>query len=518
MKRLERIQKVSRQDAKKERKMPDDPDDFAVFRMHSKQVKRLRTAASSLLVSVIAFCLMISTEAAAQAADARTSRPLDLTGHWVGFTCLAIFLLAYAIVMGEEFFHLRKSIPVIMAAGVIWLLIGLVYASHGDQYTAASAFRHNLLEFGELFLFLLSAMTFINTMEERQVFDALRAWLVRRGFSFRALFWVTGLMAFVISPIADNLTTTLVMGAVAIAVGGGHARFTTVACINIVVAANAGGAFTPFGDITTLMVWQKGVISFGEFFALFIPALITWLVPAFLMSFAVENAQPPGKDEKVSLRPGAMAVVGLFIATIILTVSLHNFAHLPPVLGMMTGLGGLKLYAYLLKRAAQKNATVSDSILAGFEPEPEPGDTFDIFRILERVEWDTLMFFYGVILCVGGLGTLGYLAVISVHLYGGLGPTAANVLVGLLSAIVDNIPIMFAVLSMHPEMSHNQWLLLTLTAGVGGSLLSIGSAAGVALMGQARGIYTFFSHLKWSWAVALGYAAGIAAHLVINGR
>jgi Na+/H+ antiporter NhaD/arsenite permease-like protein len=120
--------------------------------------------------------------------------------------------------------------------------------------------------------------------------------------------------------------------------------------------------------------------------------------------------------------------------------------------------------------------------------------------------------------CVGGLGTLGYLSVLSHAMYGGLGPTSANVLVGVLSALVDNIPVMFAVLTMNPEMSHNQWLLVTLTTGVGGSLLSIGSAAGVALMGQARGVYTFMSHLRWAWAVALGYAAGIGTHLLINGQ
>jgi Na+/H+ antiporter NhaD/arsenite permease-like protein len=127
-----------------------------------------------------------------------------------------------------------------------------------------------------------------------------------------------------------------------------------------------------------------------------------------------------------------------------------------------------------------------------------------------------LLFFYGVILCVGGLGQFGYLALASEFMYTGLGSTWANVLVGFLSAIVDNIPVMFAVLSMDPEMSHGQWLLVTLTAGVGGSMLSIGSAAGVALMGTARGVYTFGNHLKWSWAVALGYGASIMVHLWLN--
>jgi Na+/H+ antiporter NhaD/arsenite permease-like protein len=111
---------------------------------------------------------------------------------------------------------------------------------------------------------------------------------------------------------------------------------------------------------------------------------------------------------------------------------------------------------------------------------------------------------------------LGYLALVSGFLYVDLGPTTANVLVGMLSAIVDNIPLMYAVLTMNPDLPHAQWLLVTLTTGVGGSLLSIGSAAGVGVMGQARGIYTFFAHLKWSWAIALGYAGSIWLHLLIN--
>ena len=141
---------------------------------------------------------------------------------------------------------------------------------------------------------------------------------------------------------------------------------------------------------------------------------------------------------------------------------------------------------------------------------------FDVFNKIARAEWDTLFFFYGVVLCVGGLGFLGYLSLASELMYNQWGATSANIAVGVLSAIVDNIPVMFAVLTMQPDMSQGQWLLVTMTAGVGGSLLSIGSAAGVALMGQARGKYTFFSHLKWTPAIALGYVASIWAHMWIN--
>ena len=451
---------------------------------------------------------------------------MNFTTHWMGYLSVAVFVLAYALVIGEESLHLRKSKPVIVAAGIIWTLVAIVYMQHGDNTTAEEAVRHNILEFGELFLFLLAAMTYINTMEERGVFDSLRIWLVSRGFSLRTIYWLTGVLAFFISPVADNLTTALLMATVAMAVGGSNSRFVVVACINIVVAANAGGAFSPFGDITTLMVWQKGMVAFHEFFDLFVPSVINWLVPAIIMSFAVANAQPePLTSSESPLKHGAWVVVGLFVLTIVMAVSAHNFLHLPPVLGMMTGLGFLKFYGYYLKR---RGSTIEDREHLGeqgmqIEGEPAPaashgkGDAhFNIFKSMERAEWDTLMFFYGIILCVGGLGTLGYLSLVSELMYTDLGATTANVLVGVLSAIVDNIPVMFAVLSMNPEMSHGQWLLVTLTAGVGGSLLSIGSAAGVAVMGQARGIYTFFAHLKWTWAIALGYAASIWAHFLIN--
>jgi Na+/H+ antiporter NhaD/arsenite permease-like protein len=261
------------------------------------------------------------------------------------------------------------------------------------------------------------------------------------------------------------------------------------------------------------------VVSFTEFFDLFIPSLVNWVVPALIMSFTVPATHPKPLVDAVDVKPGGYLVVLLFIMTIALAVALHTFLHLPPVLGMMTGLGLLKILGYFIRRDELSRQSME---IRGPEVEDNntndiaPRKPFDIFRSMKRAEWDTLMFFYGVILCVGGLGTLGYLAEVSEFFYQGFGPTWANTSVGLLSAIVDNIPVMFAVLTMNPDMSHGQWLLVTLTAGVGGSLLSIGSAAGVALMGQARGIYTFFTHLKWSWAIALGYVLSIWTHLWIN--
>lgn len=450
----------------------------------------------------------------------------DFTGHWAGIFSVVIFVFTYLLVITEETTHLRKSKPVMVGAGVIWVLVAYAFAESGDTEAAKIAIEHNLLEFGELFLFLLAAMTYINSMDERGIFGALRAWLVSRGFSLKQIYWVTGGLAFVISPIADNLTTALLMATVVMAVGGANRRFVAIACINIVVAANAGGAFSPFGDITTLMVWQKGVVEFHEFFALFLPSVVNWLVPAAIMSFALPNEQPPPLAEKAVLLDGAWTVVGLFVITIVLAVLFHQFLHLPPVVGMMTGLGVLKVYGYVLTNRDRFFPPPSEfelgpgGMLEDTMPDKRKGTgrpaEFNVFKALQRAEWDTLMFFYGIVLSVGGLGALGYLALGSQYLYVDLGPTTANILVGILSAIVDNIPIMFAVLSVLPDMDHGQWLLVTLTAGVGGSLLSVGSAAGVAVMGQARGIYTFVAHLKWSWAIALGYALSIVAHFLVN--
>lgn len=456
---------------------------------------------------------------------------IDLTGHVVGYLAIVVFVLAYTLVIMEEQLHLRKSKPVLLAAGVIWVMIAFVYQEHGFTHSAEVAIRHNFLEYAELFFFLLVAMTYINAMIERGVFDELRNWLVSKGFSYRALFWLTGVLAFFMSPIADNLTTALIMCTVVLTVGADKPKFVAVSCINIVVAANAGGAFSPFGDITTLMVWQKGILPFFDFFQLFVPSVVNWLVPAAFMHFAIPQGNPaaPNVERIVGMKRGGLTIVVLFILTIITAVSFHNFMHLPPSIGMMTGLAYLKFFGYYIKKTAhlyeQENdigETFQESSFSSSREEApssaRPEDAaYDIFEKVAGAEWDTLFFFYGVILAVGGLGFIGYLSVASEFVYGELGATTANILVGIMSAIVDNIPVMFAVLTMNPEMSEMQWLLVTLTAGVGGSMLSIGSAAGVALMGQARGHYTFFGHLKWTPVIALGYAASIGVHFLVNG-
>jgi Na+/H+ antiporter NhaD/arsenite permease-like protein len=252
-----------------------------------------------------------------------------------------------------------------------------------------------------------------------------------------------------------------------------------------------------------------------------LPSLVNFLVPALIMSCFVENRHPPVTGDKIELKRGARRIIGLFLLTIATAVSCHLVLHLPPVLGMMAGLGYLQFFGYFLR------ITLPRSLARKRRMAEEAGDVdrlkrlgsvvpFDVFSRVARAEWDTLLFFYGVIICVGGLGFMGYLGLMSDLLYNQWDATSANIALGVISAVIDNIPVMFAVLTMEPVMSQGHWLLITLTAGVGGSLLSIGSAAGVALMGQARGYYTFVGHLKWTPAIALGYVASIWMHLWLN--
>ncbi len=428
---------------------------------------------------------------------------LGLTGTERGIYTVLIFLVAYGFVMAEEFTHLRKSKPVIFAAAVIWGHVAILAQEAGvSGEELHKAFEHDLKEYAELMLFLLVAMTYINSMAERNVFEALRSWLIRKQFGYKQLFWITGIITFFLSAVADNLTSALLVGAVVMAVGADNEKFVSIGFVNLVIAANAGGAFCPFGDITTLMVWQAGYAEFFDFFKLFIPSVVNFVVPAFFMSQAIPSGQPLATNEAaVQLKSGGWVVCGLFGVTIGLAVSFKQFLHLPPFMGMMAGLSILMLFSYYLKVRFPA----------------EDGSRVDVFDRVKEAEWDTLLFFFGVVFAVGGLGYIGYLELLSGAMYDGLGQTTANILVGIISAVVDNIPVMFAVLNMNLDMDLYQWLLVTLTAGVGGSLFSVGSAAGVALMGQSNHKYTFFSHLKWTPVIAAGYAASILTHYLING-
>lgn len=423
----------------------------------------------------------------------------NMTNTWAGYLSLAAFIIAYAMVIFEEKLHLRKSKPIVLVGCLMWGIIGLYEMSIGDGH-AGKEVRHLIGDIGEIFFFVLVAMTYINALQDRFVFESLKSWLLSKKYGYRTLFWATGIITFFMAPVATSLPSALIMATVVSSIGKGNRSFIVPSFISIVVAANAGGVWSPFGDITTLMVWAAGKVAMTQFLYLVAPSLVNWIVPAVMLYFFIPKGRPEGNGERVQMKPGAKRIIVLGGLSIIMSILFYQFLRLPPVLGMMAGLGLLMFLGYFLDIKARRDAT---------------RESFNIFNKIEQVEFDTLFFFLGVIMSVGALQYIGYLAFMNTALYGNLGNTHAKVVIGLISAVVDNIPVMYAVLHMGRDMSVDQWLLVTFTTGVGGSLLSIGSAAGVAVMGVERNLYTFKAHLKWMPAIAIGYFLSLACWLLL---
>ncbi|MDB2562047.1 sodium:proton antiporter NhaD [Sulfurimonas sp.] len=419
----------------------------------------------------------------------------DITMTWVGFTALAIFVVGYYFIAMEEQYHIDKAKPALLIGTFMFMLVAFYYALNGlNMDMVHQEANHLILEIAGIFFFLFVAMTYIETLIHMKVFEKLKYNLISKGYTYKKLFWITGFIAFFLSPIADNLTTALILATVLITIEQKNKAFLVPGAINIVVAANAGGAWSPFGDITTLMAWTAGKGTFVDFLFLFPASIVGYLVTATLLSRFVPDTVPDvdlSKEEVPVMHRGAKVVMGLGIFTIFSAVMSHQMLHLPAMWGMMFGLALLKMYDYSLKK--------------------QHGEGFKIFESIAKIENNTLMFFFGILAAVGALYFIGWLALAAVvYDPSVLGPTWSNIGVGFLSAIVDNIPVMSAVLKASPEMGLDQWMLVTLTAGVGGSMISFGSAAGVGVMGKLPGVYTFGAHMKYSWTVVIGYFVSIA--------
>ncbi|QCT94685.1 sodium:proton antiporter [Caminibacter mediatlanticus TB-2] len=417
---------------------------------------------------------------------------LNLTHTWVGYAVLAVFVIGYYLIATEEKFEINKAKPALFIGTFSFMLIGIYFALNNLDPTPLHHEMQKLIEeIAEIFFFLFVAMTYIETLIERGVFDALRFRLISRGYSYKKLFWITGILAFWISPVADNLTTALILSTVLYTIDKHNTNFLVPGAINIVVAANAGGAWSPFGDITTLMAWTAGKGGFIDFLMLFPAAFFGWLLTSWLLSIFVPKGEPHFDaltTPKVELKNGAKVIIFLGFFTIFIAVVGHILFHFPAMWGMMFGLSLLQLYTFYHKRKYKEH--------------------INIFVNMSKVENDTLLFFFGILSAVGALAFLGWLIYVT-KLYEIIGPTWANIGVGFISAIIDNVPVMAAILKANPPMGIDQWMLVTLTAGIGGSLISFGSAAGVGVMGRMRGVYTFFSHMKFAWAVLAGYILSV---------
>lgn len=444
----------------------------------------------------------------------------DLTHHAIGYLSLVITVAAYIAAMSEDVTKLRKSKPMVFGSALVWFVICCYYAQHGQAKMAALAFESNLLAYIELLLFILVSMTYINTMEECGIYRTLQIYLLSRRYTYKQLFWITGGLTFLLSTVISSMTVCFLMGSIAMVVGKREPKFIGLACVNIVCAANAGSTFSPLGGISTLFVWQRGILNFGQFFLLAIPCLVNYLVPAVIMQFWAPDGKPVSIKDVVLLKRGTRRIIILFIITLALSVSGNVMLGLPPAAGMMAGLGLLQLFIYYLLKTSGTRKEERDEYsffkLNTLRIDDPQG--FDVFRNIGKVDWDTLLFFYGAMMIVGAMSFVGYLDAVAQFLFGQMRPTMANIAIGLSSAFIDNGTLMFAVLNMHPNLPLGQWLLLTLTLGVGGSLLAIGSGPGVSMLGSMKGTYTFAGHLRWMPVILLGYFASIVVHFWLNGK
>ncbi len=427
-----------------------------------------------------------------------------LQNNSITYTIIIIFIICYMLIIFEEIMKIKKSTIVIISSSIMWILIFFYY---NNEYKLNNYIKIFLLEYCELFLFLFVAMIYINSIKYFGILNTLKNYIILKKLSYKKIFWLTGILSFIISPIADNLTTSLIMCSIILSIDKTNKHFINMCCINIVIASNAGGAFSPFGDITTLMIWQNGILPFKSFFLIFIPSLITFLIPSIIMTFYIPNTYLTKKHNDInttSINFDSITLIILFLITITITILSQIYFNIPSALSMMTGLGLLQLFEYF--KTKQKD------------------NTFNITKQICNIEWETLLFFYGIMLCINALSAINVLDYISNILYNELWQNhsheykhiLANIIIGIMSAIIDNIPITLAIIKMNPSMHDGNWLLITLAIGTGGSLLSIGSASGIALMGLSKNNYTFLSHLKWSFVIFIGYIFGIFSHIIIN--
>jgi len=421
----------------------------------------------------------------------------DLTNSFIGYFSLFLFVLSYIAIALEDKIGVNKSKPALFVGTFLFFIIGIYFLAHDGHVPAnlQTSVEHVILEISEIFFFLYVAMTYIEALLERGVFDVMKSRLMKKQMSYKKLLWTTGILTFFISAVADNLTTALVFATLLITIEKDNKAFLVPAAVNVVVASNAGGAWSPFGDITTLMIWNAGKAPFFDFFYLFPASFIGWAVTCYLLSLFVPKTSVGVNDikEDIGMKPGAAGIVWLGFLTIGMSVFAHQALHLPAIVGMMFGLSLLMAYSYNLKR--KKNVDIG------------------VFKSISKIENDTLLFFFGLMFAVGALTYLGYLALVA-DVYKAVNPTLVNIGVGFLSAIIDNVPLTYAILKSNPAISVDQWLLVALAAGCGGSMIAFGSAAGVGVMGKMRGVYTFASHMKYAWTVAVGFLVSVAVWYV----
>jgi len=403
----------------------------------------------------------------------------------------AIFVSGYILITLEHRYQLHKAITAAAMGALLWLVIGL---TEGKSVTGTVE-RAGSEVFGLVF-FLLCAMTLVEILVDYRFFDWIRMRLIALNLTDRWQLWVLSGVAFVLSAIIDNLTATLVM----LTITGRffHGSNLIAACCSIVVAANAGGAWSPIGDVTTIMLWLAGKFTSAEIISwALLPSVVLFIVSTCMIQRHVQSDSPDEVGADITLSPSEKIVAGFVMVSFLLPLIFSQIG-LPPYFGLMMGLGVVGIVMAITRRASQSPTDLGS----------------DIEQKLSRVDLASLVFFAGILLAVAALKHVQILDTVSSVLMGsdpGLGRYVAGIgSMGAISAIVDNIPLTAGAISIVKTDDPAIWSLIAIAVGTGGSMLSIGSAAGVVAMGRLKDL-TFARYLKIATVpAAVGYMAAIA--------
>jgi Na+/H+ antiporter NhaD/arsenite permease-like protein len=417
-------------------------------------------------------------------------------------TLLIIFVLAYAAIALEHYLHINKSASALIGAGLLWV----IYALSTDSQQINQELSESLISTAQIVFFLIGAMTIVELVDAHEGFDVITNRIQTNNL--QNLMWMVGVVTFFLSAILDNLTTTIVMVSLMKKILDQYEDRLLFAGI-IIIAANAGGAWTPIGDVTTTMLWIGGQItSLAIMKSVFIPAIISLLIPLLFIARNLKGKKvifvQNSLEEKVSktsfLERNVMFYLGLGV--LVAVPIFKTLTGLPPFMGILFGLGLLWLVGDLIH----------------YKKDEEERKTLTLVHALSRIDMASIVFFIGILLAVATLEHTHILSAIAQWLDQTVGNQAIIViLIGLVSAVVDNVPLVAASMGMYSLEQYPTdsflWQFLAYCAGTGGSILIIGSAAGVAAMGLER--INFFWYVKKISGLALiGYLAGAGAYML----
>ncbi|WP_337840233.1 sodium:proton antiporter NhaD [Rheinheimera sp.] len=396
---------------------------------------------------------------------------------------LGLVAIAFILIVIEDIIHVNKAKTTLFFGTLCWILAFIFPMHDSTSAEISEQLNHNLLEIATLWLFLMSTMTFVAYLNSKGFISQLVQRILPAELSERRLMFLIAIFAFVFSSFADNVTATLVSIAVISSIKLEMKKRIQYATL-IIFAVNSGGVSLITGDVTTLMIFLAGKVTIPHLLLLVLPSLFAVAVLAILLSRKMKGRIVLEKSPKKLEKPD-IVIACIFAATIAFTLVFNILFQIPPVLTFLFGLGIMFLAAqYLLRK--------------------KPG--VSILNYIREVEFDTLLFFLGVLLLVGILKEIGVLNAIP-QLYQYLDPTQANYLMGMTSALIDNVPLTAALLKSGVEMSPAQWLMLTYATGVGGSILIIGSAAGIIAMSKVKEL-TFITYFRMAGYLLACYSLG----------